>query len=559
MSLRSPFHGREAFTGRLGGRWFRLAWGAIAIWAFTALAALAETQPANLILWNLPAKDSPAYRTLREIAGIPGTEVLAKTGAEMWTVARDRTQALREACGQFSVQIVELGEHPDELVSGIWARVDADESVPPPMANTPFMQQAMRSPAVASVTMMKLKPPALVEYALTRRDKPADGKEAVVKTAEGHVAIYLGGGVKVRAKRRHMETRGDTIFWYGTSEDTGLPVSLMWSSDGRISGAFTHGGKDYVIRNLEGRLHAVVAMDPDRMPPEHPAMPSAPRRGMRSPGTGPGTTIRQNLDGEDRRNLEDANDGVQRQAMVLLKELELAPQAEIPEPAPTTVKPAAIDVLFLYTQAVARYYRDIDRELIMLAVEQTNQSFRSSGIDNVRIEAVGSRLVDYDERDGSGLFEHLWHLADRGDGYLDEIHRMRNESRADVVVLILDSRDACGLATRVRAEADEAFVVVDQMCALTTFSVAHEIGHLIGARHDRAVDSFSRPFPFGHGYVNGEKWRTIMAYKGSCKGCPRLPIWSSPHILIANEPAGDATAYDARVIAEHAARVAAFR
>jgi hypothetical protein len=556
MSMLGPLGSGAPSIWKLSGH-LKAAAASLVILTISLLSASADTAPEHVVLWNLPPKDSQAYRSLREIAGTPDSEVLVKTGAEMWTVAPGRTHALRQACNVLVVQVAELGDHPDELVADIRARMDADKPMPPAMADVPFLQRAMQSPAVTSVTIMMLKPPALVEYALTRRDKPADGKEAVVHTSQGDVAIYLGGGIKVRARRRHMETRGDTIFWYGTDEGTGLPVSLMWASDGRISGTFTHGDKEYVIRNISGRLHAVVAMDRGKLPPEHPPPPSLrPRTEL--PAEGPDMRGRPDRGNEDRRNLEDAIDGTQAHAQLILRELDFAASGEAVQlSAPAT--PVVIDVLFLYTRAAAGYYQDIHRELIMLAVEQTNQSFRSSGIANVRIEPAGSRSVDYDERDGAGLFEHLWHLADRGDGFLDEIHQMRNESRADVVVLILAGQDACGLATRVKAEADEAFVAVDQMCALTTYSVAHEIGHLIGARHDRAVDSISRPFPFGHGYVNGEKWRTIMAYKGSCKDCPRLPLWSNPHIRVAREPAGDAMAYDARVIAEYAARVAAFR
>ena len=67
------------------------------------------------------------------------------------------------------------------------------------------------------------------------------------------------------------------------------------------------------------------------------------------------------------------------------------------------------------------------------------------------------------------------------------------------------------------------------------------------------------PFPFGHGFVNGTKWRTMMSYKDSCDGCPRLPIWSNPAVLVHGVPAGDETADNARVIAERAAVVAGFR
>ena len=59
--------------------------------------------------------------------------------------------------------------------------------------------------------------------------------------------------------------------------------------------------------------------------------------------------------------------------------------------------------------------------------------------------------------------------------------------------------------------------------------------------------------------VNGTKWRDIMSSKESCGGCPRVAVWSSPTVLIKGEVAGTAILDNARVIAEQAARVAAFR
>ena len=58
---------------------------------------------------------------------------------------------------------------------------------------------------------------------------------------------------------------------------------------------------------------------------------------------------------------------------------------------------------------------------------------------------------------------------------------------------------------------------------------------------------------------NGTKWRDIMGSKESCGGCPRVAVWSSPTVLIKGEVAGTAILDNARVIAEQAARVAAFR
>ena len=131
--------------------------------------------------------------------------------------------------------------------------------------------------------------------------------------------------------------------------------------------------------------------------------------------------------------------------------------------------------------------------------------------------------------------------------------------RADVAILIVDDAQGCGLATRVHADADEAFAVVHHDCAALTYTVAHEIGHIIGTRHELSMDKSMTPFPYGHGYVNGTKWRDIMSYKESCGGCPRLPVWSSPKVMIQGEPAGTPDQDNARVILEQAARVAKFR
>ena len=218
-----------------------------------------------------------------------------------------------------------------------------------------------------------------------------------------------------------------------------------------------------------------------------------------------------------------------------------------------------IDVMVVYTEKAARHYNDIKFDLVDLAIEETNQSFRSSKVDNVAIRLAHVQKVDYDE-DSGDHFNHVWRLVDKGDGFLEGIHKLRNEKKADVVILIVDSPKGCGLATRVAASPDEAYAAVHHECAATTYSLAHEIGHLIGARHDLAVDQSGSPFPHGHGFVQPDnKWRTMMSYKASCKGCPRLLLWSTPAKIVGGEAAGDTTRDNARVIREHARRVANFR
>jgi peptidyl-Asp metalloendopeptidase len=235
------------------------------------------------------------------------------------------------------------------------------------------------------------------------------------------------------------------------------------------------------------------------------------------------------------------------------------PKEMLPKKEKVAAKPKdiVIDVIVAYTKRAAAAYADVKRELVDLSIEQSNESFRMSNIGNVKLRLVHAYQTDYVE-DGEH-FAHLWRFADKGDGYMDEVHTLRDKYRADVGILIVDDASGCGLATRVYADADDAFAVVHHECAANSYSVAHEIGHLIGARHDTALDSNAVPFPYGHGYVNGTKWRDIMSYKASCGGCPRLPVWSSPKVLIKGEPAGTPDLDNARVISEQAARVAAFR
>jgi hypothetical protein len=227
-----------------------------------------------------------------------------------------------------------------------------------------------------------------------------------------------------------------------------------------------------------------------------------------------------------------------------------------PQPAEGLPKDAEISLIVAYTKKAASHYADIVKDMIDVAIAQTNQSFRDSGAGNVRVKLAHAYQTDYVEN--GSHFDHVYRFRNKGDGSMDEIHGLRAKYAADVAVLIVDDPMGCGLSIRVAAEAPDAFTAIHHECAATMYSLAHEIGHLIGARHDRALDDTAQPFPYGHGFVHGKEWRTMMSYQESCDGCPRRPIWSSPDVKVGGEPAGDADTNNAKVIRENAARVAAF-
>jgi hypothetical protein len=220
-------------------------------------------------------------------------------------------------------------------------------------------------------------------------------------------------------------------------------------------------------------------------------------------------------------------------------------------------KKITIDLMILYTPRVASKYIEVRPDLIALSIEQANESFANSGLGNIKLRLVHDEQIDYDESDGEH-FNHLYRMVD-GEGVFAKVRKLRNEKRADVVALIVDDPSGCGLSTRVAADSEEAYVVVHHACAALTYSLAHEVGHIIGARHDRALDKNVAPFPYGHGFVNGMKWRDIMSYKATCNGCPRRPIWSNPTVKFMGDTAGSVDTDNARVILEQAERVSKFR
>jgi metallopeptidase family M12-like protein len=482
------------------------------------------------------------YAALKKRSTKATSQVLPLTKAEVWTVPKADVEGVRKAAARYGVAMSKL--------SATWNHIFHKAAADAKMNDRQKMivDRAKISAATTAVGLMAAPPPPMVEYALTKdAGTPSSAKEAA------SITVALSDDTTLTIRRESVETKSDMCTWRGIVETTGEPAVLMWWPGGKMAGTVQHEGRFYSIRPMGGEMHAVVEMSDERMPQEH--APISARLRANDPNLRDDPLLREG----DASKLRPLTGGMRPPSRGRMDDQKPSSSPKKASADPGAVKrDVVIDVIVAYTKKAASYYADVKRELVDLAIEEANESFRKSNLEQVKLRLVHAYETNYVEDDGEH-FQHLWRFADKGDGYMDEIHGLRDKYRADVGVLIVDDASGCGLATRVYADEDEAFAVVHHECAATSYSVAHEIGHIIGARHDLSIDGNMMPFAYGHGYVNGTKWRDIMSYKASCNGCPRLPVWSSPKVLIKGEPAGTPQLDNARVIAEQAARVAAFR
>lgn len=184
--------------------------------------------------------------------------------------------------------------------------------------------------------------------------------------------------------------------------------------------------------------------------------------------------------------------------------------------------------------------------LIDLAVAEANTVYQNSQA-NVRLRLVYRGETEYAEH--PSLSTNLSRLQIKDDGFMDDIHALRETNRADVVCLILEHGES-GVAGKAFTMTDpsfsfrsQAFSVVQRSEAVGTYIFAHEISHNFGCQHDRenALDPEGkiRPgaFLYSFGYrflVDGITYRTVMAY---APGQP-IPYLSNPNVLFKGVPAG---------------------
>jgi peptidyl-Asp metalloendopeptidase len=279
---------------------------------------------------------------------------------------------------------------------------------------------------------------------------------------------------------------GGRLSWVGKVGPAPRDTVLTSNQNGVTGSIFAPQGI-YRIRPIGDGLHAFIRVDTNAFPQDHPPV-TIPDKGL---DKDPNKTI--SPVPPDRKS--DAGTAV-----------------------------TTITVLVAYTADVEKKVLD-PAGLAESAVALANLSYRNSGVlINLVLSPSSPLKVAYQE---SGDYERdLAAFRGDGDGKMDEVHAVRKSDKANLVVLLVDNSDYCGLASAIGADEATAFASVYHDCAIENLSFAHEIGHLQGARHNLAAD----PTPgHSHGHVNlAKKKRTVMAYPCGGGGCVRVPQWSRP-------------------------------
>ena len=352
--------------------------------------------------------------------------------------------------------------------------------------------------------------------------------------ALGAPGLYfpLADGRVLNARRQRVaEDAGQgRKSWIGTFDDQPGSFVILTQARGVTTGFITYGTETFEIAPTKGGRHMVYEVDPAKLPdPELVLFDGgavADTGGVTDYGTG-GTA-------------GDAGGYVH-------------------------------DLLVVYTPASrVRYGQAVLESMVVSAVNAANQAYLNSGV-NITLNLVGVQEVPYDE--ASTISTTLSDLRGTTDGKMDAVHGLRDAVGADLVSLISEDSDACGIGYLMRSEstsfASASFNVVYSSC-LSQHSLAHELGHNQGNMHDRVTSGTSTGiFPYSYGYrrcdtTDGSGFRTVMSY--SCAGAPRVTQFSNPSVSYNGHPTGisyeadpDNAAENARSMNLTADTVAAFR
>lgn len=194
---------------------------------------------------------------------------------------------------------------------------------------------------------------------------------------------------------------------------------------------------------------------------------------------------------------------------------------------------SAISLAMLQAQAVLDN-SSTGIELRLVHVYETNYNEDDSGISG------GDHLRRLTQNPDAPVFDS----EDGHDGYMEEVHGLREQYGADLVALLLSEPNTGGIAWRLSSTGGSpqlGFSVNRIQQGNLGYTLIHEIGHNMGNVHSRtqnenAASESGGLFHYSAGYQDTlVNFHTIMAY---ADGLQEAPIFSSPDLTFNGSPAG---------------------
>jgi hypothetical protein len=147
---------------------------------------------------------------------------------------------------------------------------------------------------------------------------------------------------------------------------------------------------------------------------------------------------------------------------------------------------AKVNVLVVYTPAAAAWNGDV-KALIQLAEDKTNTALANSQVPSM-IDIVHSAQVTYTE--AADMRDDLHRLQNTSDGFMDEVHALRDMYKADLVALLVDPGNYGGIAWINSSAAYGFSVTATNGVYYNVFQ--HELGHNWWMQHNPEEDGASR-------------------------------------------------------------------
>ncbi|WP_158621148.1 zinc-dependent metalloprotease family protein [Pseudomonas sp. p106] len=233
--------------------------------------------------------------------------------------------------------------------------------------------------------------------------------------------------------------------------------------------------------------------------------------------------------------------------LIRIDESKLAPEAEplLPlgtaAPDPTIGKAAqsahsTIRVLFMATDQ--RKLRNPEYKIeLALALNNANQYMKNSNVP-ITYQLAGYYEGPYDET-GRSYKEQLNDMR-LAQPFAQQLLAIREALRADLVSMYSTATEYCGMAWLTTGKLQGHSVI---SCSS---SLAHELGHNLGANHNWEPGNAigNPPYMFGYRYTAGTpRFSTQMSY-GCSPACPRIAYHSNPRLTYQGIPLGTTQNHD---------------